>query len=227
MAVLNINWSSSAPVAPVNDKVVTPKEGEEAAKKDSASKEDGKETAAPVKLADKPFLIYIADAAATENFDKVEKVVLTDDKVLVGSKAFTCIRLSPEQAAQNKLVADAGKEVPRIVFVTVDYKDTTVIEGGKLTVGALWDTMQKQYKKAYDGDLEKNVKAMMKVLGEFDKVSGARKVQEEKEAREPKPTAADKAEWSKTKEELDERQKKAEKERDELLKFVRKTKLAA
>jgi hypothetical protein len=221
MAVLNIAWSTMGSITPRESQVVTPKEGDEKGQDDAAP--------APVKRADKPIMVYVADpgAADAEAFDKVEKVVLTEDKIVIGLKAFTCVRVTPEQAAQDKLLAGVGKEVPRIIFVTVDYKDTTVIEGSKLSVSQLWDAMQKQYSKVYEGSLEKNCKAMIKLLQEFDKVNAARNVQEEKEKRADKPTAADKAEWTKTKEELDERQKKAEKERDALLKFEKKTKVAA
>ena len=214
MAVLSIAWSQMGSVAPRESQVVTPKEGAE----------QGEEAApAPVKRAEKPIMVYVADpGAADETFDKVEKVVMTEDKIVIGTKAFTCVRMNPEQAAQDRLVSGAGKEVPRIVFVSTDYKETTVVEGSKLSIGGLWDAMQKQFKDAYKGDLEKNVKALLKVLQEFDKVNAARSVQEEKEKRNDKPTPADKAEWAKTREELDERQKKAEKERDALLKFEKK-----
>jgi hypothetical protein len=206
----SMKWDSRERVTPVGA-VVTPKDGET---QDAIVE-------AP-RRADKPMMVYIADTAVVEGFDKIEKVVFTEDKILIGSRAFACIRMTPEQAAKDKLLADAGKETPRIVFVTVDYKDTLVIEGSKLSVGGLWSAMQAQYKKAYEGNLETMAKAMIKVLLEFDKVGGARKVQEEKELRESKPTDADKAEWAKTKKELDERQEKAEKDRDALLKFEKK-----
>lgn len=211
----SIPWTSKDRVSPENA-VVTPRDGEETAP-----------ITEPTRLADKPMIVFIADQAVVEGFDKLEKVVFTDDRVLIGSRAFSCIKMSPEQAAKDKLLANAGKETPRIVFVTMDYKDTQVIEGNKITVGELWKVMQAQYKKAYEGNLETMAKAMSKVMIEFDKVGAARKVQEDKELRETKPTDGDKAEWAKTKKELDERQAKAEKERDALLKFEKKKVKAA
>ena len=207
-----MKWTSKDRVAP-DTAVVTGKEGKA-------------DVVEETRRADKPMMVFVTDSAVVEGFDKIEKVVLTDDKVLIGSRAFTCIKMSPEQAAKDKLLADAGKETPRIVFVTIDYKDTQVIEGSKLTVGSLWAAMQVHYRKAYEGNLETIAKAMFKVMIEFDKVSAGRKVQEEKELRESKPTDGDKAEWAKTKKEFDERQAKAEKERDALLKFVKKDKEA-
>lgn len=223
MAVLSMNWTSPGRVAPpVQKAVVTPKEGEE-------SKEGAEESAksAPVKRAEKPMMVYVSDpSGGGESFDKVEKVVLTDDRVCVGSKAFTLIKMTPEQAGEDRLLSAAGKDVPRIVLVSADYQDVTVLEGGKLSVGDLWKAMQSHFRKAYEGDLEKNVKSLLKVMLEFDKLAKARTVQEDKEKRSEKPTAADKAEWAESKKDLDEREKKAEKERDALLAFEKK-KLAA
>jgi len=214
MAVLSIAWSSPGSVAPKEAKVVTPKEGEEAPKDEPA----------PVKRADKPMFVCITDPSATDTaaFDKLEKIILTEDKIVIGSKAFACYRMTPENAAKDRLLASAGKEIPRIVLVSTDYENVTVLEGSKLSVADVWKAMEKEFRATYKGELEKVSKGMLKVLQEFDKVGAALKVQEEKEQRADKPTAADKADWAKTRDELKERQKKAEKERDELLKFEKK-----
>jgi hypothetical protein len=79
--------------------------------------------------------------------------------------------------------------------------------------------MQAQYKKHYKGDLEKNVKALIKVLGEFDKIANERKMIEEEKARTEKPSDKDQSEWKKSADELNEREKKANEQRDALLKF--------
>src|SRR5262245_51125756 len=126
----SVSWKSQERVSPNND-VVTAK--------------DGDEKGAPAEVtrrAEKPMMVFISDPVVVDAFDKIEKVVLVDDRVLIGSRAFTCIRLTPEQAAKDKLLASAGKETPRIVFVTEDYKDTLVLEGSKLSVGGLWSAMQ-------------------------------------------------------------------------------------
>jgi hypothetical protein len=216
----SMKWTSKDRVSP-ETAVITPRDGEAGTPEASAP------VVEEARIADKPMMVFITDGAVVEGFDKLEKVVFTEDKILIGSRAFSCIKLSPEQAAKDKLLANAGKETPRIVFVTVDYKDTTVIEGSKLSVNELWKVMQAQYKKAYEGNLETMAKSMLKVLIEFDKIGAARKVQEDKELRETKPSDGDKAEWAKTKKELDERQAKAEKERDALLKFEKKKVKAA
>ncbi|MFM8386829.1 MAG: hypothetical protein ACKOCB_08450 [Planctomycetia bacterium] len=213
MAVLNIGWKSLARVAPKTVAVTTPKEGE------SASEPAEK---VPAPRADKPMLVYVASPTPAEGFDKVEKVVLTEDKIVIGSKAFTCVRMSDEQAAQDPILAAAGKETPRIVIISADYQDVESIEGDKISIGRMWDAMKASYKAHYKGDLEKMTKSMLKVLGEFDKIANERKILEEKKSRAEKPSDADKKEWDKEAKELAEREKDANAERDALLKLERK-----
>lgn len=210
MAVLTIRWDNASRVAPAEAAVVTAEEGDEI---------KGEIELPAVKRADKPIMVYISDPNATEGFNKVEQVVLTDDKVAVGTRAFTCIKMSPEQAGEDRLLAKAGKDLPRIVFVSSDYAKVEVVEGGKLSVGGLWSEMQSQYRKHYKGDLEKNVKTLIKVLGEFDKIANERKLIEAEKARADKPTDKDQADWKKAGDELNEREKKANEQRDGLMKF--------
>lgn len=214
MAVLQIGWQNLAKVTPAKAAVTTGSEGE-----------SGEAPAAPeVKRADKPILVYVADpAAASEGFDKVEKVVMTEDKIVIGTKAFTCVRMTPEQADQDEILSKAGKGAPRVVFISADYQDVETLDGDKLSIGKMWAEMNAQFKKHYKGDLEKNVKAMIKVLGEFDKIANERKLIEEKKARADKPSDADKKEWEKASKELDAREKAANADRDALLKFEPKS----
>lgn len=221
MAVLTIGWSSlpARPVAPETG-AVTPSEGEKGA---GTAPADEKAAPARVQRAEKPMMVYIADPAVGDvAFDKVEKVVLTDDRVVIGTWAFKCVRMTPEQASQNDVLKEAGKETPRIVFISTDWKDVKVLEGNKLSVGGLWSEMQAQFKKCFEGNLETNVKAMLKVLTEFDKIANQRKVLEAAKEREDKPTPADEAKWKKEAEELDAAEKKANEKKAELLKFVKK-----
>lgn len=221
MAVLRIDWKSESRVAP-DTAVVTPRET------DGAKGEEGAPAAVPVKRSSKPLLVYVAEpGVADATFDKVEKVVLTDDRVVIGTWAFKCVRMTPEQAAQDRLLKDAGKETPRIVFVSQDYQDVKVLEGNKLSVGGLWSEMQAQFKRSYTGDLEKNVKALLKILTEFDKIANQRKVLDAEKERTDKPTAADQAKWKKDADELDAAEKKANAKRDELMKFEFKEQAAA
>jgi hypothetical protein len=130
--------------------------------------------------------------------------------------------MTPEAAAADALLAGKGKEVPRFLFVAADYSDVTVVEAGKLSVSGLWKSMVAEANKFYKGDLDKNVRQMLKVLGEFDKINNERNLLEEKSKREDKPSASDIAKIKKEREDLNEREKKANAERDALLKLERK-----
>src|SRR5262245_36692753 len=120
MAVLQIRWQSLARVAPKKAAVTTPAEGQQG---------DAPIEAPKPQRAEKPIFVYVTDPAAAETFDKVEKVVMTEDKVVIGTKAFICVKMTPEQAAADELVNANGKAVPRILLVSADYTDVEVIEG--------------------------------------------------------------------------------------------------
>ena len=86
MRVLTAKWGSATRVSPETSGVVTgDNEGEEGA------------TASEPRLADKPMFIYVTDGSGTDGFDKIEKVVLDDNKVLVGMKAFKCVKMAPSK----------------------------------------------------------------------------------------------------------------------------------
>jgi hypothetical protein len=204
MAVLTIQWetldripSLVAPVVTSEDEVSAP----------------APEAAAP-KSHDKPYLVYVADPAATTGFDTVEKVILTDDRVTIASHAFHMVKMSPEQAKEDPVLKEkGGKQLPRIILVTADMKTVKPLEGGTLKLGEVWNLMKATANKHYTKDLDATVKALKDVLVEYDKVNAERKVLEEKENRakkDDKPNPTDEKEIAAKRAELDARQKKAE-----------------
>src|SRR5262245_10549267 len=90
---------------------------------------------------DRPILIYVVTPDAVEAFDKIEKVVLADDKVAISSNFFRRVKMSPDDVEKDPALAGHGKEVPRFLVVSPDWKDVDVVEGGKLTVGGLAKAM--------------------------------------------------------------------------------------
>src|SRR5262245_16190192 len=128
MAELTINWETMTRVSPevVKEKVVT---GET-----STPAEPVDAPAAQPQVSDKPFMLYITDAgAATTGFDTVEKVILEDDRVNLGTHAFHAVKMSSDDATKDPLLAEkGGKAVPRIVFVSADFKSVKPLEGGSL-----------------------------------------------------------------------------------------------
>jgi hypothetical protein len=206
MAALQIRWVTMPRIAPEGVKVLT---GEQASDPEST----------PVEKAEKPYLVLVGESAAAggDEFDKVESVILKDERVALGSRAFTCVRISPEDAAEDPILSKAGKEVPRFVLVTADYKAASVLEKNKLSAGALWDGMKGAADKYYTKPLEGAVKGMRDVLIEVDKLYGERKTLTEKLDRlQEKGTAAQKKEVEDKIAALDEKQKKIEERQQEV-----------
>ena len=88
------------------------------------------------KPADKPYFIYVADpeASAAAGFDTVTKVVLDDDRVKLGAKAFHAVKMTAADAKSDPVLAEkGGKELPRVIFVSNDLKSVKAFEGGSLS----------------------------------------------------------------------------------------------
>jgi|SRR5262245_54283684 len=210
MAVLNIAWETldKLPALETAAPVVTSEEKSEPASTPAAA------PASAIKSHDKPFLVYVADAAGSTGFDTVEKVILEDDRVKIASHAFHMVKMSPDSAKEDLLLKEkGGKTLPRIILVTADLKTVKPLEGATLKLGEVWNAMKATANKHYKQDLDATVKALKDVLVEYDKVNAERKVLEEKEARakkDDKPNPSDEKEIAAKRAELDARQKKAE-----------------
>lgn len=188
--------------------------------------------AAPVELA-KPVIVYIEDMAPSisqaKGFDPVNEIVLTENKIVIAAKAFTCVRMTPEKALVDPfLLSIFGKEdikdiavSPIMVFISPELK-AKKLAGDDITVSNVWDEMKALFKKYYKGDLDKMQKAMLKVLDELDSVNDAMKLLKTKKENTEKPTEIDRREWSKEELDLKIRGENALKERDALLKFQKK-----
>ncbi len=159
--------------------------------------------------ADKPFLVYVQDPTVTSaDFDKVEKVVLKDERVALGARAFTCVKMNPDDAKADPIVSKQGKEVPRFVLVSADWKNAIAFEGSRLSAGALWDGMRAASDKFYAKSLDAAVKAARDLLTEADKIYAERKTLEDKRSRlDDKATDKDKKEIDDKLAALDARQK--------------------
>lgn len=220
MAELTIHWETldAIPVvAPVTkkDAPVVTGEGLPAA---APVDEPATSTEKVVFATDKPYMIYVSDAASTTAFDTVEKVILDDDRVKLGSRAFHAVKMSPDVAKSDPLLKEkGGKEVPRIIFVTHDQRTIKPLEGNQLKLGEVWSNMKATSNKAYKQDLDAIVKGMRDVLNEFDKVYKERSVVDDKEKRlADKATPADKKDLEAKRAELDAREKKAQEQKDKL-----------
>jgi len=206
MAVLTIDWKTMDKLPALEAPVLT-------------GTTEGEETSAPVASpalapADRPYLLWIQDPNGTgEGFDQVEKVILADDKVAIGSHAFTCVKMTPDQAKEDPVLKEkGGKEVPRLVLVSADQKTVTALEKGRLSVGGTFDAMKAIANKFYKNDFDKAVRELRSTLTEYDKINGERSVLQEKEkrAKEKELSASEKKDIESKRAELDKRQAAAE-----------------
>lgn len=210
MRVLTAKWGSADRISPKDaGGVVT---GE--------STGDEESEPAEVRLADKPMFIYVTDGSGSDGFDKIEKVVLDANKVLIGMKAFKAVKMTPEDVESDPLLSGKSKDDRYFLFVSRDYSDVKVLDGSKMKAKTVFQTMTKFAKKAYKGNFAKSVKETGKLLLEYDKINNAKKVLEQKKAREGSDLS--KGEAKKIDKELDEladRQKAAEEKEKKLMDF--------
>jgi hypothetical protein len=224
MAVLTINWETMDKIPPLE--TAAPVVTGEGMPAPVAATDEAPKTQL---TADKPYLIYVSDPAATSSFDTVEKVILDDDRVKLGSKAFHMVKMTPDVAkADPTLTEKGGKASPRFIFVTADLKSVKPLEGNALKLGEVWGAMKAVSDKFYKANLDAMVGDLRNVLNEFDKVNKERAIQDDKEKRlGDKATPADKAAIAAKRAELDARQTKAEASRDKLLELKPKDAKAA
>jgi hypothetical protein len=200
----------------------------ETASEEASEVEESEEPAEEVKkAADKPYFIYVtgdapatADAAACGSglASNVDSVILKDERIALGARAFHAVRMSPEEAKEDPLLQGKGKEVPRLLFVTADLKSVTVLEQGKLSVSGTWDAMRATASKFYKENLDNVVRELRSVLFEYDKIDAQQKVLADKEARakDKKASAGEMKEIEKDREALAKRLEAAQKKEREL-----------
>lgn len=153
-----------------------------------------------LKWGEKPVIVYVCDeAAGCEGFDKLEEVVLKDEKVALGMKGFKTVKMHPDHVAASPLLKGEGKAVPRMLVIEPTKMRVQVLEKGKLKASSLYSAMKKASSKVYKEKLAKVVDAHLKLLTEQDQLANAAKVLDGKAQRL-----------------ADEDGKRAEKEREEL-----------
>jgi dGTP triphosphohydrolase len=209
--VLTAKWDTASRISPADGGVVT-------------GESTGDEAEAPKVLADKPLFIYVTDGAGEEGFDKIEKVILDDNKILVGMKAFKCVKMTTEDVANDPLLSGKSKDDRYFLFVSRDYEDVKAVDGSKLKTNAVYSMMKRFAQREYKTKFEKTVKATLKLLVEYDKINNAKKVIEAKKQREGDDLSkGEAAKIEKELAELEERQKKNEELEKELLKWELKS----
>ena len=80
-------------------------------------------------VADKPMLIYVtAEDATSVATRKLEDISFKDERVAIGAKFFRCIKISAGDAAQDRLLKEAGSATPRLILVKRNYEVIKVLE---------------------------------------------------------------------------------------------------
>ncbi len=177
MAELNIRWQTVETITTksTKDVVVT---GEESSTKKVESKE------LSLKWGKQPVIVYVCDeAAGCEGFDKLEEVVLKDEKVALGMKGFKTVKMHPDHAEVDALLAGKGKSLPRMLLVDPTKMKVKVLEKGKLKASSLYSAMKQVSGKVYKEKLDKVVKSHIKLLTEQDQLVNAKKVLNDKAGR--------------------------------------------
>jgi hypothetical protein len=193
LAALGIRWESVDRVSTGGEptKVVT---GEGSESGSSESQE------LALKWGNKPIVVYVCDeAAGCEGFDKLEEVILKDENVALGMKAFRTVKMHPDHADVDPVTKGKGKDLPRMLVIEPTKMKVTVIEGGKLKASGLFKAMQKAAGKVYKENLKKIVKTHKSLLTEQDQLANAIKALDAKIAR-----LEDEKKQAKAKEELEE-----------------------
>ena len=171
---MNIHWQTVETITTkvAKDVVVT---GEESTTKKVESEE------LSLKWGDKPVVVYVCDeSAGCEGFDKLEEVVLKDEKVALGMRGFKTVKMHPEHAELDPLLAGKGKAVPRMLLVDPIKMKVKVLEKNKLKASGLYGAMKQVSGKVYKEKLDKVVKSHIKLLGEQDQLVNEQKVLNQK-----------------------------------------------
>lgn len=133
---------------------------------------------------DKPVIVYVCDeAAGCEGFDKLEEVVLKDEKVALGMKAFRTVKMHPDHAEADPVTKGQGTDVPRMLLIEPTGLKVTALDKGKLKASNLYGEMKKVAGKVYKEKLDKVVKTHLKLLTKQDQLANAEKTLVAKEAR--------------------------------------------
>jgi hypothetical protein len=203
--VLTPKWDTASRVSP-QDAVVTG-EGSEG------------ERAGAVQAADKPLFIYVTDGSGGDGgFDKIEKVILDDNKVLVGMRAFRCVRMTTDDVANDPLLSGKSKDDRYFMFVSRDYDKVKVIDGSKLKTKSVYSAMKKFARREYKTNFDKAVKATLKLLIDYDKINSRKRLLEQKREREGSEISKrDAEEIEEELKELAEEQKAAEEKQEKIL----------
>ncbi len=175
MAALTIQWRTVESITKPASVVVT---GEDATEEEESSEKT------ELKWTDKPILVFVCDETEVcEGIDKLNDIILKDEKIALGMRAFRTVKMDPEQVEADAMLTGHGTEVPRMILVDPAKMKVSVVEKSKLKASGLFSAMKKVAGKFWKEKLETVVKDHLKMLTEQDKLSNADKTLADKETR--------------------------------------------
>ena len=126
-------------------------------------------------VADKPMLIYVtAEDATSVATRKLEDISFKDERVAIGAKFFRCIKISAGDAAQDRLLKEAGSATPRLILVKRNYEVIKVLEKKRLSASKVQAAMAKLAKAEYKSSFSSMLSKYAKLLNELDRLDDVR-----------------------------------------------------
>lgn len=175
MARLQIKWVNKDEVGP--KAVTTGQTAEDAAK---------------ATLAARPMLVFVtSDDETNSTMRKLVDVVFANESFAIGTKLFDCIKVSSGNALQSRFLGEHGKDTPRLLIISRDYKTVKTMQGKKLSAGKLLKAMKIVAKVEYKNSFDSMIRGYVKLLNELDRLEGRKAKLADDQARlEAKPNGA-------------------------------------
>jgi hypothetical protein len=119
-------------------------------------------------------LVYVVNPDPTEKkVRKLEDVVFKNETLALGSRFFRCMKVSEADAAQDRILSEAGRGSPRLVFIARDYKVDSVVSSPR-SASKIVRSMKGLANKTYVNKFDKMVKGYIKLLTKMDGLESVR-----------------------------------------------------
>jgi hypothetical protein len=171
LAKLSINWETCSEIAP---SAVTTGESAEAA--------PGQPQAM---VSERPMMVYVmSDDPTDKETRSLDAVAFKKDQVAIGAKFFRTVKMTAGDAAQDRILKDAGRKTPRMVFLRRDYTVANVLEGSELSGGSLVKAMQQVVSKEFESpSFDTMVKEYVSLLADLDRLESKKTALEDQKRR--------------------------------------------
>ncbi len=123
---------------------------------------------------DRPLLVYIyPDAASEEDEDPrvavEEDRAFRDESVVVGARLFDCVRISKEDAREDRALKSHAGSAPCLVFVRPDFSPDRCLSG-RFHAGRIFSAMHDTVEMDYENCLRQTLKQQGKLAEALVKV---------------------------------------------------------